>query len=78
MQATFAKSGLDADMQWYLGPNDTDIMKKYKRNYQEVIPLGWFLFGILNKYFFVPMYKLLSSIGWFSAGIVIMIMTLIV
>lgn len=78
MESTFADNTLNADMQWYLGPNDRDIMKLHERDYEEVIPFGWFIFGLLNKGFFIPMYKFLAGLGWFGAGIVIMIMTIIV
>lgn len=78
MESTFTDRSLEADMQWYIGPNDRDIMKLHERDYQEVIPFGWFIFGILNKWFFIPMYKFLAGLGWFGAGIVIMIMTIIV
>ncbi|APD07855.1 membrane protein insertase YidC [Flavobacteriaceae bacterium UJ101] len=78
MESTFADDSLNANMQWYIGPNDMDIMKLHDRDYQEVIPFGWFIFGILNKWFFIPMYKFLAGLGWFGAGIVIMIMTIIV
>ncbi|MFV0530519.1 MAG: membrane protein insertase YidC [Flavobacteriales bacterium] len=78
MESTFTDQSLNADMQWYIGPNDRDVMKLHNRDYQEVIPFGWFIFGMLNKWFFIPMYKFLTGLGWFGAGIVIMIMTIIV
>ncbi|MFV0236982.1 MAG: membrane protein insertase YidC [Flavobacteriales bacterium] len=78
MESTFSDHSLNANMQWYIGPNDRDLMSSHDRDYQEVIPFGWFIFGILNKWFFIPMYKFLASLGWFGGGIVIMIMTIIV
>ncbi len=78
MESTFAENALNANMQWYLGPNDRDVMKLHERDYEEIIPFGWFIFGILNKGFFIPMYKFLAGLGWFGAGIVVMIMTIIV
>ncbi len=78
MESVLADQSLNADMQWYIGPNDREVMKSHKRDYQEVIPFGWFIFGILNKWFFIPMYQFLAGLGWFGAGIVIMIMTIIV
>ncbi len=78
MESIFSDTSLNADMQIYIGPNDADIMKLHERDYEEVIPFGWFIFGILNKWFFAPMYKVLAGLGWFGAGIVIMIMTIVV
>jgi len=65
------------NMNWYYGPADYKILNDYKRNLDEVIPLGWGIFGWINRYVFIPTYDLLSSfIG--SFGIVIIIFTILV
>lgn len=65
------------NMNWYYGPADYKILNDYKRNLDEVIPLGWGIFGWINRYVFIPTYDFLSSfIG--SFGIVIIVFTILV
>ncbi|MFD0965041.1 membrane protein insertase YidC [Pseudofulvibacter geojedonensis] len=63
---------------WYYGPNDYQILKSYEGlDLEENINLGWGVFGFLNKYLFIPVFKLLSGfIG--SYGLIIILMTIVV
>jgi YidC/Oxa1 family membrane protein insertase len=64
-------------MKIYTGPNDYDRLKAEKIGLEEVIPFGWSIFGLINRWFIRPIFLLLSSfIG--SAGVVIMLLTLVV
>lgn len=67
--------GLSYDMNMYYGPTDYTIFKNYERNLDEAMPLGWGIFGILNKYLIIPVFGLLSS--WFPAGIAIIVLTIL-
>lgn len=65
------------EMDFYLGPNDYDILAAYEVGLEEIIPFGWGIFRAVNKWIIRPMFKFLSSfIG--SAGIVILLLTFIV
>lgn len=69
--------GQTIDMDFYLGPNDYDILNKYDIELEEIIPFGWGIFRAVNKWIIRPLFQFLSSfIG--SAGIVIVILTLLV
>ncbi len=68
--------GLAYDMNMYYGPTDYEIFKEYDRNLDEAMPLGWGIFGIINKYFIIPLYGFLSK--YLSAGIAIIVMTVLI
>ncbi|AMC09815.1 hypothetical protein Lupro_00405 [Lutibacter profundi] len=64
-------------MNWYIGPNDYQILKKYDRNIKEVINLGWGIFGFINRSVFIPIFNFLKGfIG--SYGLIIILLTIIV
>ena len=74
-----AKSGeLSESLHFYFGPSDYNILKQYNDKYEltELIPLGWGIFGWLNKWLFIPLYNFLAD--YFSVGLVIILMTFIV
>lgn len=63
------------DMNMYYGPTDYQIFKKYDRNLDEAMPLGWGIFGVINKYAIIPVFGVLSD--WFPAGIAIIVLTIL-
>ncbi|WP_299681182.1 membrane protein insertase YidC [uncultured Dokdonia sp.] len=65
---------LNYAMNMYYGPTDYQILKKYDRNLDEAMPLGWGIFGFLNKYLVIPFFGFLS--GFLPAGIAIILMTI--
>ncbi|MAN58686.1 MAG: membrane protein insertase YidC [Flavobacteriaceae bacterium] len=68
--------GLAYDMNMYYGPTDYQIFKQYDRNLDEAMPLGWGIFGAINKYIIIPLFGFLS--GFLPAGIAIICMTILV
>ena len=68
---------LDYNMNWYYGPSDYKILTSYNRNLDEILPLGWGIFGWINKYIFIPFFGYLSSFLP-SYGIAIIVMTIVV
>ncbi len=72
----FSKGELAYQMNWYYGPSDYQLLKSYDKNLQEIIPLGWGIFGWINKFIFIPLYGFLST--YISYGIAIIIFTLII
>ncbi len=76
-QIDLAGGELNQDFKWYFMPLDLPLLKSYDKNFDELLPLGWSFIGTLNKWFFIPMYNLIS--GWgIAAGWVIFLMTIIV
>lgn len=74
---TFNNAGeLDYKMNWYYGPADYKLLNSYDRNLDEIIPLGWGIFGWINKWIFVPLFGFLGS--FIAYGIAIIIFTLII
>lgn len=69
------RNGINKDLNWYYGPTDYKVLDDYDRNLDEIVPLGWGIFGYINKYLFIPYFNTLSSfIG--NYGIAIILMTI--
>jgi YidC/Oxa1 family membrane protein insertase len=67
---------LSHNMNWYYGPSDYKILNHYERNLDEVIPLGWGIFGWINRFIFIPVYDFLSS--FIPHGIAIILFTILI
>ena len=72
----FKGGELSYNMNWYYGPSDYNILNSYDRNLDEIMPLGWGIFGWINRYIFIPVFGLLSS--FIPYGISIIIFTILV
>ena len=68
--------GLSYSMNMYYGPTDYQIFKSYDRNLDEAMPLGWGIYGFLNKYLIIPLFGFLS--GFLPAGIAIIMLTVLI
>ncbi len=69
---------ISANMQMYYGPTDIKLLKSYEnKSLARIVPLGWGIFGWINKFFIVPLFAYLSSIMG-SLGWAIVLMTVIV
>ncbi|MFS4483009.1 membrane protein insertase YidC [Hyunsoonleella sp. 2307UL5-6] len=67
---------LSESMDWYIGPNDFNILNSYDRNLDEIVPFGWGIFGLINRYVFMPLFSFLG--GFLPYGIAIVVMTVLV
>jgi YidC/Oxa1 family membrane protein insertase len=67
---------INKTMDWYFGPTDYKILNGYDRNLDEVVPLGWGIFGWINRYVFIPTFGFLS--GFLPYGFAIIVMTILV
>ncbi|MEM6685508.1 MAG: membrane protein insertase YidC [Bacteroidota bacterium] len=67
---------INYSMDMYHGPADYDTLSSYDRNLDEIVPLGWGIFGWINRYFLIPLYGFLSM--FLPAGIAIIVMTILV
>ena len=70
------KGDLDSDFKFYFGPSDYQTLKNFKGDLEASIPLGWGIFGWINRFVFLPLFGFLSS--FLPHGISIIIMTIIV
>ncbi len=64
-------------MQFYFGPNKYQILKQYDRDLDEIINLGWGIFGWVNKWVVIPIFNFLSKFN-LSYGIIILLLTVII
>lgn len=72
-------------LKFYFGPMgymhlksyDDGVIKSEQNHFEELVPLGWFIFGVVNKYVIIPVFYLLSSSGM-KMGLVILLLTLFV
>lgn len=76
MPLAFNNGEVDYKMNWYYGPTDYKLLKTYDRNIEEIVPLGWGIFGWINKFIFVPLFGFLSS--FIAYGIAIIIFTILI
>lgn len=69
---------INASMQMYYGPTEIELLKAYEnKSLAKIVPLGWGIFGWINKYFIVPLFAFLSSFMG-SLGWTIVVLTVIV
>lgn len=63
--------------QFYFGPNHYKTLESYNSGFEELIPLGWGVFGWVNEYIIINIFDLLNK--YFSSyGIIILLLTLII
>lgn len=68
---------LNEDFHFYFGPSDYSILKKYEKfELQRSIPLGWGIFGWINKGFVIPVFDFLTN--HISVGIAIIVLTILI
>ena len=61
VQLDYAGGELAYNMDWYFGPTDFEILDGYDRNLDEVVDLGWGIFGFINEWAIRPLFTFLSS-----------------
>jgi len=62
-------------LQFYFGPNHYNTLKDLNLGMEEMIPLGWGIFGWVNRFVVIPIFNLLEGTG-LNYGIIILILTL--
>jgi len=67
---------LNSNLKFYYGPTDYKALQKLEGDLEASIPMGWGIFGWINRIIFLPLFGFLSS--FLSYGIAIIIMTVIV
>ncbi len=72
----YTNGELNYDMNWYFGPSDYKILKSYDRGLDNIIPLGWGIFGWMNRFLFIPVFGLL--VKFLPYGIAIIVLTILV
>ncbi len=63
--------------QFFFGPNNFKKLKSYKLGFEELIPLGWGIFGWVNQYIIINIFDYLN--GFISNyGLIILLLTIII
>ncbi len=76
MPIAFSNGEIDQKMNWFYGPTDYKLLKSYDRDLEDIVALGWGIFGWINKYLFIPAYGFLSM--FISQGWAIVLFTILV
>ncbi len=64
-------------MQFFFGGNEYTTLKAEELNLEKLVPLGWGIFGWVNKYIIIPTFNFLG--GFISNyGIIILLMTIFI
>jgi len=72
-----AQRQIDYDFDFYFVPNKYSMLESYQTEFDELVPLGWGIFGWVNKYIVLNLFDWLGKyIGNF--GIIILLMTIII
>ena len=63
-------------MHFYFGPNHYQTLKAFDLHLERQIPLGWGIFGWVNRFLVIPVFNFLDSFHW-SYAIIILCLTLV-
>ncbi len=64
-------------MRLYMGPNKYDELKKMDVNLTEIVPLGWSILSLINKFFIIPIFHFLSKFIS-NYGIIILVLAVVI
>ncbi|MDR3329373.1 MAG: membrane protein insertase YidC [Prevotellaceae bacterium] len=62
---------------FYFVPNHYSTLKSYNSNFQQLVPLGWWIIGWINKWVVIPIFDFLGKYIA-SYGLIILILTIII
>ncbi|HQU99911.1 MAG: membrane protein insertase YidC [Bacteroidia bacterium] len=62
---------------FYFGPNHYQTLKSYNIQLEKIVPLGWGIFGWVNKFLVIPVFNWLNTFN-LNFGIIILILTIII
>lgn len=64
-------------MTFFFGPNHYQTLKAYDRDLDEIINLGWGIFGWVNKWAVIPIFNFLEGFN-LGYGLIILLLTVII
>ena len=62
---------------FYFGPNDYDVLKKYDVHYEDIIPLGWWIVSWISRFVIIPCFAFLGKFMT-NYGLIILLMTILI
>jgi YidC/Oxa1 family membrane protein insertase len=67
----------DIKLKYFFGPNQFKLLKNQEIGLDKIIPLGWGIFGWINRFVIIPVFNFLQN--YFSNyGLIILLLTLII
>ncbi|MEG3047115.1 MAG: membrane protein insertase YidC, partial [Mucinivorans sp.] len=75
----YSQTADNYNFQFYFGPNKFSTLNSYGDEYgfQEIVPLGWWIIGWVNRWIVIPLFDFLS-LYIVNFGIIILILTLVI
>lgn len=64
-------------LSFYFGPNHYTTLKKQKLEFEKIIPLGWGIFGWVNRFAVIPVFNFLDNYIA-NYGLIILILTILI
>ncbi len=64
-------------LSFYFGPNHYTTLKKQNLGFEQIIPLGWGIFGWINKFIIIPVFNFLDNFIT-NYGLIILILTILI
>lgn len=64
-------------LSFYFGPNHYTTLKKHDLEFEKIIPLGWGIFGWVNRFAVIPVFNFLDNYIA-NYGIIILILTILI
>ena len=61
----------------YFLPNKYSLLSSFDRGFESLVPLGWGIFGWVNKFLVIPMFNFLENFG-LNYGIIILIIAIVI
>lgn len=65
------------NMKLYFGPNHHGTLENYEKGMENVIPLGWGIFGWVNEFLVIPVFNFFDNMGM-NYGLIILMLTIII
>ncbi len=65
------------NFQYYFGPNKYPTLESYDLGFEKLIPLGWGIFGWINRWLIIPVFDFLGK-HILNYGIIILILTIFI
>jgi YidC/Oxa1 family membrane protein insertase len=77
-QLAYTGGDIAYDFDWYFGPTEFYTLKDYDRNLEEVVDLGWGIFGWINEFAVRPLFSFLTTTLGIGFGLAIILLTICV
>ena len=64
-------------LEYYFGPNHFNTLKEYENDFELIVPLGWGIFGYINRFIVIPVFNFLDNYIM-NYGLIILLLTIFI